>query len=492
MSNCNVTFWKDKDRKGSYKNYDGAQNVPDLSKVNWTGSKFNDMKDDTGSIDTASATWVRVYSKANYSGRTALIGPNAHVNMDSLFDDDGYKNMDDTIESFQLFDRKPDVDVSRIKNNFKALYRGSNYNALHNLWNNEFYAQDSQYRVYDPTIVLGASDIAFTIKLDHIQAEHDDHAVVNFSMDYFGGFTQAISVSYTMADASQVPDWAIKLIDGAIDEASVAAKAFADGAEIVITDGVGVVATVEVNKVIDETAKALTFCVDHVNAVLGAIFKLQDDGGATYFSGIVSHSIARLVYACYQELYGNDVNTPMGFDESAFLQALGTQNWSSEKDHHNPVVEFSIDSGSYRACSPDNSFLYARGGAVSSVKVDTITSEGKESHLILQASYSPKGELFSVVGCVDIFLFKSIADYVAPTSGVITRDKNGKMIVITKGEQGEQWQFINYPSLEAAYTDLMGAALRSAFIQYQLDLTAQQLGLVNASVQVLSGITAAM
>ena len=492
MSACNVTFWKDKDFKGYYKNYDGAQNVPDLSKVNWANHNHNDMKDDIGSIETSSATWVRIYSKANFSGRTALVGPNAKVNMKDLVDDNGTKNMDDTIESFQLYDHKPDVDVSRIKNNFKALYPGSVYGSLHNEWNSEFYAQDSQYRVYDPTIVLGDADVAFTINLDHMQTEADDHAVVKFSMDYLGGFTQSISVSYTMADAAQVPDWMIKLVDDAIDATSEAAKVLADGAEIVITDGVGVVATVETDKLIDDSAKALTFCVDHLNAVLGAIFSLQDDGGTTNFSAIVSHSIARLVNAYYQELYGKDTNTPMGFDQKAFFGPLGVRDWDNPNPKHNPCLEFTNATFTYRAYYPDNSFLYARGGAVSSVKVDAVMSGQKDSHLIMQASYSPKGELFSVIGCVDIYSFKSIDNYVAPTSGVISRDKTGQMILITRGEQGEQVQPINYPSLEAAYADLMGKALVNANSLYALNLSPQQLGLVSASVQVLSGITAAV
>src|SRR5690606_40765201 len=79
MSNCNVTFYKDTDDNkgtGAHKNYDGPQSVADLSKVLWVGTTFdNDMKDDISWIDTSTQTWVRVYSKANFQGRTALIGP---------------------------------------------------------------------------------------------------------------------------------------------------------------------------------------------------------------------------------------------------------------------------------------------------------------------------------------------------------------------------------------------------------------------------------
>src|SRR3546814_7115617 len=82
--------------------------------------------------------------------------------------------------------------------------------------------------------------------LDHIQAEQDDHAVLSFSMDLNGGFVEKIQVTYDIAGATQVPEWAIKLIDGAIEVAKYGPMAIADGAVIVLTDGVGVVATVEI------------------------------------------------------------------------------------------------------------------------------------------------------------------------------------------------------------------------------------------------------
>src|SRR5690606_24676661 len=102
MSNCNVTFYKKTDgTKGTdgYKNYDGPQSVADLSKVLWEGTTFaNDMKDDISWVDTSSQTWVRVYSKTNFQGRTALIGPNQHVSMKTLYDENKEGTMDDTIE----------------------------------------------------------------------------------------------------------------------------------------------------------------------------------------------------------------------------------------------------------------------------------------------------------------------------------------------------------------------------------------------------------
>src|SRR5690606_20122710 len=339
MSNCNVTFYKGTDGTkgtGGYKNYDGPQSVSDLSKVLWEGTTFNnDMKDDISWVDTASETWVRVYSKANFQGRTALIGPDQHVNMKDLRDDYDESHMDDTIESFLLYDHKPDVDTTRIVKNLTDLYPGAVNIRKDNKYATEWYAQDAQYRLYDPSIEFQDGVLKFRMQLDHIQLEKDDHADVTFSMDLKGGFVDRIHVSYDIAGASQVPDWAIKLIDGAIEATKYAAMTIADGAVIVLTDGIGVVATVEVNTLIKYTAQALTFCVDHLNIVLGAVFKFQGDGGTANFPAIVSHGIARLVLAYYQELYGPDANKPLAFNEKSFLSALGVDRWDYS---NNPYI----------------------------------------------------------------------------------------------------------------------------------------------------------
>lgn len=489
MSNCNVTFYKHDEKGDPYKNYDGPQSEPDLHDVEWPGQPHNDMEDDISWIDTGSQAWVRIYSSANYQGRTALIGPNQHVNMKDVKDENNEDDMNDTIESFQIYDHKPDVNTSHIINNFVALYPGADRDRKDYKYENEWYAQDSEYRVYDPSIQLTNEKIAFTINLDHIQLEKDDHAEVTFSMNLQGDFVDQIQVTYDMAGASQIPDWAIKLIDGAIEAAKYGAIAIADGAEIILTDGIGVVATVETNKLIKYTAKALSFCVDHLNIVLSVVFKFQDDGGTTNFPAIVSHSIARLVLAYYQELYGPDSNKPIGFNEQNFFSTLGTNSWDNSKN--NPFVEFKQDSYSYRAYYPDNTFFYARGGALSSVKVDAIEDFEKDDHLILQAVYDPQGNLFSVAGCIDLFTVKNISNYTAPASGVLTYNSKGQIIHILSGSE-DVTVVENHDSLESAFADMMTSALKNTASQYDISLTSQETTLVSAAVKVLNAISAAI
>lgn len=493
MSNCNVTFHKDTDDKkgtGAYKNYDGPQSVADLSKVLWEDTTFdNDMKDDISWIDTSTQTWVRVYSKANFQGRTVLIGPDQHVSMKTLRDENNEDDMNDTIESFQLYDHKPDVDTSNIVANLLALYPASQRSTKNNRYEIEWYAQDSQYRMYDPSIKLEGNKVSFVMDLDHIQAEQDDHAVLSFSMDLNGGFVEKIQVTYDIAGATQVPEWAIKLIDGAIEVAKYGAMAIADGAVIVLTDGVGIVATVEINRLIKYTAQGLTFCVDHLNIVLGAVFKFQSDGGTTNFPAIVSHGIARLVLAYYQELHGPDTNKPIRFEQQGFFGVLGARGWDESK--HNPFVEF-IESGySYRSYYPDNTFFYARGGALSSVKIDAITDNRMDDHLVMQAVFDPHGKLFAVAGCIDIFSVKNISNYVAPASGVFAYNAEGKIIHVTQGGE-EVTEVQEYTSLEEAYAASLKGALRKTGVDYEINITDRQMTLIDASVKALAAIDAAI
>lgn len=486
MSNCTVTFYKDKDYSGKSRTFTGAQKVPDFNDVQWSDdSNMDDMKDDASSIKTGSEAWVRVYSKADYQGRTVLIEPNSSYNLKNITDDNNEDDMDDTIQSFQMYDHKPDVNTTNIINNFIALYPNSIHSRKDNLYNSEFYAQDSNYRIYDPIIELTDSKASFTINLDHIQAEKDDHATVTFAMDFQGNYTDQIQVTYEMQDASQIPDWLIKIIDGAIDVAADAAKIIADGAEIVLTDGVGVVATVETDKLIDYTAKAITFCVDHLNTVLNAVFTYQDDGGTMNFPAVVSHSIARLVLAYYEELYGPDTNVIEAFNDTAFLNSIGVDSWNTSK--HNPYVEFSKNGYDYRSYCPDNTFYYAQGGSLSSVKIDAITDNQKDDHLIMQTVFDPSGRLFSIVGSIDLFSRNHDDDYTAPASGVLTYNDQGQMIHIA---QDKTITTVNYATLEDAYSDKMSQALTDTASTFDIDVTDQQKNLVDASLSVLAAIEA--
>src|SRR5690606_38951845 len=115
-------------------------------------------------------------------------------------------------------------------------------------------------------------------------------------------------------------------------------------------------------------------------------------------------------------------------------------------------TEFEEKGYSYRSYYPDNTFFYARGGALSSVKIDAIEDNRIDDHLVMQAIFDPHGKLFAVAGCFDIFAVKNISDYTAPASGVFAYNAEGKIIHVTQG--GEKVSEVQgYGSLEAAYAD---------------------------------------
>ena len=195
--------------------------------------------------------------------------------------------------------------------------------------------------------------------------------------------------------------------------------------------------------------------------------------------------------AYYQELFGTDHNRKLSFNDHSFYTPLGAGGWINPDDDggkSNPYVDFTQNSYSYRAYYPDNSFLYATGGAVSSVCIGANTGLQKDDHLTLQVGLDPHGNVFSVVGGMDIFLTRSIDDYVAPSTGVIM--KHGSQLV--QIQPNGSAVTLSYTSIQDAYRDLMNSALNSTASQFGLTLSDQQRHLVDASVSVLNAIDAAI
>src|SRR5690606_18998534 len=146
---------------------------------------------------------------------------------------------------------------------------------------------------------------------------------------------------------------------------------------------------------------------------------------------------------------------------------------------------------SYRSYYPDNTFFYARGGALSSVKIDAITDNRMDDHLVMQAIFDPHGKLFAVAGCIDIFSVKNISNYTAPASGVFAYNADGKIIHVTQG--GEHVTEVQgYTSLEEAYADELKNALRRTGTDYGINITNGQTSLVDASVKALAAMNAAI
>lgn len=503
-----VNFYQGENFDGREQVFQGAQNVPNTKDKAWIGDSSDCMSDDISCLKTGPQTWLMIYSEPNYGGRSALIGPSQSVNLSYLQVDGA--SMNNSIDSFQLFDYQP-IDSAAIIRNFIALYPGSQAQTQDNLKRRYFAAQDSEYYVYEPLMDITSEKVKFTLKVQHKQGEKDDYATVTFSMDYAGQFVDAIQVDYDLADATQIPDWMIKLLDDEIEAASIAAKIMADAIVDIIVDvaseGAAVPLDPFIDKAIDKSikvsAKALTFCVDHINFVLKAIFKLQDDGGTMYFAPLVGQSITRLVCAYYQTIFGAGP-TLKSFNGNAFLASIctpsltnGRATWSTD-GRKNPYIEFDLAGQNYnstgndfRCYYPDATTIYANYGTVCSAKVVNLVNNEQDDYLILATAFDNQGNLVAVEGSIDIYATVYPSGYQAPATGALLRDKSGQIWKYLN-ESNASPVPLNYPDLYTAFKTEMKNALNQVPTGVFLEPTNQQRALVDAAAIVLQGMNAAI
>ena len=494
MSHCTVQFWQDKDQGGYTKTYTNPSSKGDLSQETWEGHDNHHMDDTIGSIKTGSQAWVQLYSQPNYQGRSYLLGPNQSVNAEDLSSEG--KNMDDTIESFILYDTQPIVNPARIVDNFLDLYPNSDHTqyTIDNQWNSKFYSQDSQYRAYDPRITVNDDSIDVEVKFDHIINDNeDDHATLTFSMDLKGNFIDEIQVNYRMAHATHIPKWVIRIVDLEVNLiADIIAGIVAD-VDFVITDGFGELLFGEAGpeEVVGLVADMVTFCIDHANALFKFMFVIQDDGGTMNFPAVVSHGIARTIFSCYQEIFGHDPRPVLDFNWEEVTNALDGDRGDILKYSQN--TNFQLNGFPFRIYFPDISYFYGSSGALLSLKLDANTDGEKDDHVFLQMTFSPEGHLYSILGTVDFFLDDYQDGYVAPTSGLITLNTEGELYQFTKDDQGNTTQTpIDYSSIEDALADLLQGSIDSTATRYGFQLSDQQQNLVGATSEVIEAIKAGL
>ncbi len=497
MSNCFVEFWENGNQEdGGYRKFENKSSYYDLSDYHWSidgdiksGSRY-EMDDSISSLKTGSQAWLFIYSRVGYEGSSYLVGPNTTLN--SLKDLNGI-DMNNNIESLQLFDYAP-VNINTIIGNLHNLYPVDNVDDQKSEHKSRFYAQDAEYCVYDPSITQTGEVVKFVMNVDHYNTMGgSDKATITFSMDTYSKFVDQISVDYDMSSgAYNVPPWAIKIADLAVDVIADELKVLLDGAELVVSDGALFELLPETNDLIDMAAKAITFCIDHLNDVINFLYGLSDDGGTTNFSAIVSHGIARLVLAYNEERFGASPGF-LTFNESTFLDRMG-DNWHGDK--HNPYVMFTDNESSYRSYYPDNTPFYAKAGFLSSVKIDAIRDTHVDDHLVLHVVFGPTGDIFSIQGCIDIHSAPDGDDYNAstdtyesPSSGVICYDTYGNIVQI---KNGNVMTLAGYKSLNEAYADKMQYALDNVAYVNHSDYSDALKNVVPASLLVLQAIDAAV
>ena len=492
--NCYVKFYKDYDEEGDHYTFNGPINVPDLGDNYYydgqSSKNKNGLDDSISSLVTGSQSWITVYSKHNYSGSSVSFGPGKTVN--NL----GDNNMNDTIVSFKLFDAEP-VDINQVVTNFLNLYSGANQVSKISGECIEFYAADSHYRIYYPTIEQSGDVVSFRLNIDHDKGGgDDDNAVITFSMDTSGKFIadDSMSITYEMSSgAYHVPDWAIKFIDDGIDELAEEAIVYLDGAEIVLTAGIGTELVIPTDILILAGAEVLTTMVNHINGVIDKLFGLSDDGGTMYYSPVISHAIMRTVFAYYQERYASNSGSLVTYDDNAFLEYFSsTTTWHTDKNTAHLDFDYPGESGKFRVYQPDNSSGYSKAGLMSSTKIDAINDNSKDDHLILVSMFDATGKLMSVQGSIDIYGAPDDSDdedsYVAPSTGTITYNQDGQMVQILKDSTVN----IDYNSLDDAYKDIMQSALDNVDYVDTSNFSDSLKSLVKASHTVLDATKAAI
>lgn len=497
MSNCSVEFWENQNQEdGGYKKFDGMASHSDLSNHHWIvdgdqkDGKRYEMDDSISSLKTGSQAWLLLFSRVDYGGSSYLVGPNTTLN--SLKNLNGI-DLDNNIESFQLFDYAP-VNTNTIISNLHDLYPVQNTDDQKKDHKSQFYAQDAEYCVYDPSITESGDIVKFVMDVDHLNTmSSSDKATITFSMNTYGQFVDEISVDYQMTSgAYNVPPWAIKIADLAVDVIADELKVLLDGAELVVSDGALFELLPETNELIDAAAKAITFCIDHLNDVINFLYGLSDDGGTTNFSAIVSHGIARLVLAYNEERFGTSPGF-VTFNQSTFQSSIG-DTWNSGKN--NPYLMFDNGGSSYRSYYPDNTPFYAKAGFLSSVKIDAIRDNHVDDHLVLHVVFGPSGQIFSIQGCIDIHSAPDSDDYNAstdtyqsPSSGVICYDKDGNIVQI---KDSNVVLLSGYTSLSEAYAAKMQYALDNVAYVDHSNYSDALKNIVPASVFVLQAIDASV
>jgi hypothetical protein len=483
-ANCYVDFWENNDKKGDHRRFDGPVNIPDMSKYHWDGKSgtLNETDDSASSLQVGSQGWLTVFSGENYTGKSMSFDPNGSCN------DLGNHGLDNDVASFQLFDKKP-VNTATIQSNFLALYPGSTVVNKSSGTCLEWYAADNHYRVYYPTIVQSGNNVNFTINLDHIiGGGSDDHAVLTFVMDTDGTFNGQIKITYDMNSGPyQIPDWVLNIVDDLIQDAADEAMVLLDGAEVVFTAGAGFEMAIPTDIFIEAGAELLTCAVNHINDVVDKVFGFSDDGGSLYFPSIVSHALARMIYAYHQERYGSDGGTELKWNQNPFLSTLGASSWNT--DHTTMAAMFTNGGSTYRAYYPDNTPGYSKAGFYSTVKMDAVNDNAKDDYLAMMISFDPTGKIYSVSGSIDIWGAPDDDDdadnYVAPSSGTLAYNDKGQVVQVTKTSSVVLSQYSNVAD---AYKDKMQSALDNVQYVKHSDFSAALKNIVNASVEVLTAI----
>lgn len=429
---------KNHDGDGKYNEYFGPLNIE------------NESLDETNSY-VMNDGYAVFYSHSNYRGIPGVFssGENDHLS------DDNYRSVPSEVNSSEIYDHtwKDSVNsivltndspinpweiLSFLLNQFSQ-YSGLNYlkddvpgSEFYQMYYFDFSSQGCLYRFYYPTIYLDArsGNMNFEFNAANVTGGRNDTAKISFQMDLEGNFVGDVVSSYN-CPPHQLPDWVINLTDDIIKIATPIVKAIVDlYVDIIIdvvTEGAGIEADEAVDKVInkciDICAKVLTFFVDHLNQILGAIAKIKTgDGGLLYFPYMICHGMNDTVVGFFQEagISGTiDNSYVFSLDKSKlpYSKYFPASSWNGDS------CDFYLDNleaSAYTFWKPDFSMMYHNTGAICSFKMDGTN----KNHLAVMMVFDPQGNLKSLQGSAYIHDCIDKDGYEVPNSGLVTNDEN--------------------------------------------------------------------
>ena len=439
-NNCWITLYENDDFDGDHKTFNGPATYDDLS-----GKENDHMSNSVNSFKTGSQTWVMLYDdKGCDTGYSIFFGPNSSINLDDYKKPSGH-TWQNAVESMIVYDT-PIVNFDIVKADFWEMYPNkSDLKTDGSRHYYEYYTQNTHYRLYDPVLTFDESTKLYSVVMD-TQFSRDganDDATITFNIDQNGAVNGGISISYHM-HSGQVPDWAITLIDAAINITDTTLKIIEDGVEVVVTEAAASVLMPFTNIAMDSVADVLIFAVDHVNYVLRVVGRLTEDGGTAYFADMNTQVVQRMLSSFQKEIYQIPPPSLTKMNLTTLQNQFGS-TFVSDGDGNNEALTYENNSHHYRMWKPELSSMYTGNGIVCSCKIDHQNDNKKDDHMGLIAVFDNKGRPVAIYGNVMLLEADETefsGDNSTMTSNLITYGKdssgNPKLIKVTQDADGNR------------------------------------------------------
>ena len=263
----------------------------------------------------------------------------------------------------------------------------------------KFTAQDSEYRIYSPSVHVSSNGNLWTVevKMDHIRgAEVDDHCTLNLWFQKDGAYTQppTAAISFSGDNWENAVSFVGECVDVVLD--------VTDGVEELVSAGLGVVfapetvgGSVALAVATDVATLAISTAIDVSFQLTGKLAsyleKLTDDGGRAYFSDIIAHAFARLQCAFMEAATGRE--TPrLEFNFDNFKKAISVSHQTTKNGY---AVEYYTASDDYRSWKQDFTVSYNSQGMMISGKIDRIRNNDPDDHILIMVNCGSDGHVTS-------------------------------------------------------------------------------------------------